>query len=243
MEQYPGQLPEVLSRLGRHGPDGYGKVKVPGEDKRLINPIDRISEILFGLIMALTFTCTISVIDSDRQEVRSLLIGAIGCNIAWGLVDAIMYLMGELTYRGHGARIIRFIKESQSPEKSRDYIAEAVPPILASVSSADDLELLRKRILELPESQLKVRLTGTDAKRALGIFLLVFISTFPVALPFVIFDNPQLALRVSNGVAILLMFIAGWMLGRYGGFNKWMMALAMTVLGILLVLITIALGG
>ena len=243
MEQSPGSIPDTVSQTSSHSRPDAGKFEVPGEDKRLINPIDRISEVLFGLIMALTFTCTISVIDSDRQEVRSLLIGAIGCNIAWGLVDAIMFLLGELTFRGHGQRIIRFIQKAQNPGKARDYIADAIPPALASVLSTEDLELLRKRMLGFPESKMKVRLTRKDFKIALGIFLLVFVSTFPVALPFVFIEPAHLALRVSNGIAILLMFIAGWLLGRYGGFNRWLMALAMTVIGVLLVLLTIALGG
>ena len=68
----------------------------PKTNKRLLNPIDRISEILFGLIMALTFTCTISVFEADKAVVKDMLIGAIGCNIAWGLVDAVMYSLLHL---------------------------------------------------------------------------------------------------------------------------------------------------
>jgi hypothetical protein len=213
------------------------------QDSRLIHPVDRISEILFGLIMALTFTCTLSVIDSDRDEVRDMLVGAIGCNIAWGLVDAIMFILGEMARRGHGARILRFIKGSGDPEKSRAFIADALPPVLSKVLNEDDMELLRTRLLDLPETQMKVRISWKDIKIAIGIFLLVFLSTFPVALPFIIFEPAKLALRISNGVAILLMFIAGWMLARHGGYNKWLMALSMTVLGVSMVLLTIALGG
>lgn len=219
------------------------KKQVLKQDTRLIDPVDRISEILFGLIMALTFTCTISVMDTDRDEVRDMLVGAIGCNIAWGLVDAIMFILGEMARRGYGARILRFIKQSGDPEKSRAFIADALPPVLPKVLSQDDMELLRTRLLDLPESEMKVRINWTDIKIAIGIFLLVFLSTFPVALPFIFFEPARLALRISNGVAILLMFIAGWMLARHGGYNKWLMALSMTVLGVSLVLLTIALGG
>ena len=62
--------------------------------KSLLNPLDRAAEILFGLIMALTFTCSISIANTHTTEVRQLLIAAIGCNLAWGLVDATMYLVG-----------------------------------------------------------------------------------------------------------------------------------------------------
>ena len=53
----------------------------------VLDPIERISEILFGLIMALTFTGTLSAASAGRAEVREMLLGAIGCNLAWGLVD------------------------------------------------------------------------------------------------------------------------------------------------------------
>src|SRR5687768_17023231 len=65
----------------------------------LLNPMDRAAEIMFGLIMTLTFTCSISIANTHRVEIRPLLIGAIGCNLAWGLVDATMYLVGVLAQK------------------------------------------------------------------------------------------------------------------------------------------------
>src|SRR5262245_55144232 len=62
----------------------------------LLDPIDRVSEILFGLIMVLTFTGSLSVAESGRAEIREMFVGAVGCNLAWGLIDAIFYLMGCL---------------------------------------------------------------------------------------------------------------------------------------------------
>ena len=54
--------------------------------KLLLNPMDRVAEILFGLIMALSFTCSIGIANRGPTEIRQLLIGAIGCNLAWGIV-------------------------------------------------------------------------------------------------------------------------------------------------------------
>jgi hypothetical protein len=215
----------------------------PKVEKRLLNPVDRISEILFGLIMALTFTCTISVAEADRAEVRDMLIGAIGCNIAWGLVDAVMFILTGLAAKGHGRTIINFIRKTSDEEKAREFIANALPPVVTSVLQIEDLENMRKALLGIPESNLKIRITMNEIKIAVGIFLLVFLSTFPVAIPFAFIHNVQRALRISNLVAIILMFICGWLLARYGGYNKVLMGLTMTILGIVLVAITIALGG
>ena len=83
----------------------------------------------------------------------------------------------------------------------------------------------------------------TEMKMAIAIFLLVFLSTIPVALPFAFINDVKSGLRVSNLVAIVLMFISGWLLAKYGGYNKWLMGFTMTLLGVILVGITIALGG
>ena len=220
-----------------------GEFPTPVYERRLLNPVERISEILFGLIMALTFTCTISVAQTDRTEIRDLMIAAVSCNLAWGLVDAIMYLLTGLAERGRGKTIIQFIRRTSQNDKARDYIAESLPPIVVSVMKPETLEDIRKGLSQLPDSSLHIRITSEDLKRALGIFLLVFFSTFPVILPFIFIEEPQLALRVSNLVAILLMFLCGWLLARYGGYRKWVMGLIMVLLGAFLVLLTIALGG
>jgi len=218
-------------------------VPEPHKEKRVLNPVDRISEILFGLIMALTFTCTISVAEADRAEVRDILIGAIGCNIAWGLVDAVMFILTGMAEKGRGKTILNFVRKTKNPEKAREFIADALPPVIASVLKTETLEDMRSSLLNIPESALNTRITIKDVKVAAGIFFLVFLSTIPVAVPFTFIQDVQLALRISNLIAIVLMFTCGWLLAKYGGHNKFLMGFAMTILGVILVALTIALGG
>jgi hypothetical protein len=52
--------------------------------RRILDPMDRISEVLFGLIMALTFTSTLGVVTADNIRLRTMLVAALGCNLAWG---------------------------------------------------------------------------------------------------------------------------------------------------------------
>jgi len=211
--------------------------------RRLLDPIDRISEILFGLIMALTFTCTINIVEADRAEVKDTLIAAIGCNIAWGIVDAVMYLLESLAERGRNKRILQFVQTTNETELAKQHIADALPPVIASVLSSEQLERLRQQLSAVPESSMRIRITRADLKTALGIFLLVFISTFPVAIPFLIVHDPKPALRLSNLVAIVLMFVCGWLLAQYGGYNRIVSSVIMTLIGVGLVALTISLGG
>ena len=57
-----------------------------------LDPVYRSSEVIFGLLMAMSFIGSISVATDGQEEVRTLLIAALGCNLAWGLVDAVMHL-------------------------------------------------------------------------------------------------------------------------------------------------------
>jgi hypothetical protein len=213
------------------------------ERKRILDPVARASEILFGLIMALTFTGTLSAATAGREEIRTLLIGVIGCNIAWGLVDAVMFLMAALTERGHGLLTVHAVRGAATPEAAHRIIAGAMPPILTPPLTPDDFEKMRRGLLDVSELPPAPALTKEDWLGALGVFLLVFLSTFPIVLPFLVFRNVQLALRTSNLIAIVMLYVLGSWLARHGGYHPRRTGLYMVVLGVVLVGITIALGG
>jgi VIT1/CCC1 family predicted Fe2+/Mn2+ transporter len=71
----------------------------------------------------------------------------------------------------------------------------------------------------------------------------VFLSTFPVVLPFLFVSDAMRALRISNGIAIVLLFLAGYKLAQASGFRPWLTGLVMVVIGAALVGLTMALGG
>jgi VIT1/CCC1 family predicted Fe2+/Mn2+ transporter len=114
--------------------------------------------------------------------------------------------------------------------------------VLSAILTRDDLDRLRQRLVTAPDIE-PPTLTRDDWRGALGVFLLVFLSTLPVVVPFLFFSNVRVALRLSNLVAIVMMFAVGRTLARHAGFSPWWTGLAFVALGALLVAITIALGG
>src|SRR5262245_28752590 len=86
-------------------------------DGRILDPIDRVSEILFGLFMVMTFTGTLSVATAGREDVRTMLIAAIGCNIAWGFVDGVMYILRTLVTRARGATLFAAVRGSSQSDQ------------------------------------------------------------------------------------------------------------------------------
>ena len=209
----------------------------------VLDPLERISEILFGLIMVLTFTCTISITVDYENDVRSLLWAALGCNFAWGIVDALMHLMNVFLGRGHDVLQINKITGAKSIEKSREIARDSMTPLVSELISDNSIDEIIRKLKMLPVPTLKKVLTVKDFINAIEIFLLVFASTFPVAVPFIFISDVNIAMRASNAIALLLLFLMGYKIAGYAGFNPLKTSFAFISLGIALVAITIALGG
>ena len=211
--------------------------------KRPLEPIERISEIWFGLMMVLTFTCSISVTEGGREHVSTMLIAAITCNLAWGIIDAFMYLLACFVEQGHSISALRGVRRAPDPSTAHRMIAEAMPPVLASVVSYGAFEEIRTNLNRLPEPHGRPKLTKEDWLGAFAVFLAVFLSTFPVVVPFFIVSDAGLGLRISNGIAVVMLFLCGYAFGRYAGYRPWRMGLWMAIVGSALVALTIVLGG
>jgi VIT1/CCC1 family predicted Fe2+/Mn2+ transporter len=211
--------------------------------KRVLEPIERISEVLFGLIMVLTFTLSFSVAEAGRAETRTMLLAALGCNLAWGLIDAIMYLMGCLAERARAIGAVRSVKAASDPAAGQRLIAGALPPVVAATLETPALEQIRQRLQQLPEPPTHPRLAKRDWLGAAAVFLLVVLCTFPVVLPFIFMQQVMRAQRVSNVIAIGMLFLTGYAFGRCTGYHPRGMGLVMVVIGGVLVGVTIMLGG
>ena len=211
--------------------------------RRVLDPYDRVSEVLFGLIMVLTFTGSLSVAEAGRDDVRTMLIGALGCNLAWGIIDGVLYLMGCLAERARNLAMLRSVRQAADPLTAGQIILETLPAPVASVLEPAELESLRERLRQLPEPPGRARIGREDWQGSGAVFLLVFLSTFPVVIPFLFIDNVRPALRLSNAIAIAMLFLTGWAFGRIAGRPPWVMGVSMVVLGTVLVALTMALGG
>ena len=215
----------------------------PKKSRRILEPVERLSEILFGLIMVLTFTGSLSVAEAGREDIRAMLVGALGCNIAWGIIDGILYLMARLGELGGDLATFKAVRATTDPAEARLLIAGALPPVVAGVLRPEELSQLHQRLRQLPEPPPQRHLQRNDWLGALGVFLLVFLSTFPVVIPFIVMSEAGPALRVSNTIAIALLFLTGYIFGRLTGRQPVWLGCGMVLVGVVLVGITIALGG
>ncbi|MCF1709472.1 VIT1/CCC1 transporter family protein [Tabrizicola sp. J26] len=210
-------------------------------EREVLDPIDRLSEIGFGLLMALTFTGTMSVTLGEGGEVRDVLLAALGCNLAWGIVDAMVYVLTSYTDRGRRRATGDAIR-SASPAQAREMLREALPDGVGNVLSAEEIDQMAAMMRAHPRQAPQRELTGDDLRAALAVFVLVTLATLPPTLPFLLFDDLPLAMRISNGVALFMLALIGWRLDRLMGDIRHLVWIV-PILGSILVVVTIALGG
>ena len=214
-----------------------------GEERTLLlDPVDRISEILFGLIMAVTIVGSLSIATAGQSEVRTIMGAALGCNLAWGLVDAVMYLVRTATEHTR-ARALAMRIADVDPEKGREIVARSLPYPLDSAVTPVEIEEMRRKVVALPPPQGSV-LRPRSLLEAVAIFLMVVIATFPVVLPFMLTSNVVRAMYFSQAITLAMLFIAGFALGLRAGYARPLRTgTLMAVFGALLITIVKALGG
>jgi hypothetical protein len=212
----------------------------PGRE-RVLDPIERASEAIFGVLMAMTFTGSLSAATSGREEIRTMLVTALGCNIAWGLTDAVMYLVAVVVEKRRRVTLLRSVRKTTDVGEARRLIADELPERLASGVQEETFEAIRKALVAAPEAT--TTLSARDYRAALGVFALVVLATFPVVVPFVFMRDVYAAMRVSNGLAVATLYAYGHLLGKYAGGRPWRYGLAIAAVGMVLVGIIMALGG
>lgn len=208
----------------------------------VLEPIDRITEVIFGLLMAMTFIGSLSVATAGREDARLMLVAAFGCNLAWGLADAVIYLLRTWTERTRSRTLLTRLQAAPSSQ-GRKLISDALPERVSLALDEDGLEMLRARMLRDVARPMPPRLGLDDFKAAMATFLLVVLATFPMVIPFLLIDTTATAIRVSHLVALAMLYLAGWLLARYSGGRTQLTGVVLAGVGALLILAIIALGG
>ena len=214
--------------------------------KRYLDPADRLQEVLCGLIMVLGFTLMDGLAEGEgRHGLRILLIGAIGCNIAWGIIDGALYAMGNLTARRERRRFLSNLRNAPDETTAFSILSGKLGPLLEPATSTEDRARICHTLLpvmsrvQLPEGGV----TKDDVIGVLAVFLINVISVVPAIIPFLVVSQPHRALRISNALLIASLFAVGFTWGKYIHVNRYVTAGCAVLIGLALVGVAIALGG
>jgi hypothetical protein len=116
--------------------------------RRHLDPASRLGEMLFGLIMALCFGVAVRF-GQEEADSRALFVAILGCNVAWGLVDAVMHVLNTLFERGRRARLFREVRAAAGEDAALRRIGEALDERIEDLLGAQRARIVGARPLRV----------------------------------------------------------------------------------------------
>jgi VIT1/CCC1 family predicted Fe2+/Mn2+ transporter len=218
-----------------------GATERKSQRELVLDPVDRASEAIFGIIMALGATGSMSVATAGAQQVRTMLLSALGANLAWGIADAVMYLLSAVTEQNRRKTLLLRLQGTRDDAEAHRLITEALPDRVAGGVSEATLEAIRQRLVAIPVP--RTTLQASDYAAAAAVCAIVVLATLPVAVPYLLIHDPRTATAVSRALALVDLFACGSLLGHYSGGTAWKYGVFVSAIGVALVLVIKALGG
>lgn len=220
----------------------------------MLDPIDELSQVIYSILILLTFTLAFRIfklqsgigIHLEYEQVRELLFAAIGATIAWGIIDGLMYVLTSVFARNEKQRLLLAVQSAPTDEEAVAVIATELDFTLEPITTEGKRQALYADVLDtLRESRPQnIGLKREDVAGGLGTLLVALVAVIPSLLPFVLIPNSAfLALRVSNIVSFIVLFISGWRWGRRTHSSPLLSGLTLVLAGAVMVLIAIPLGG
>ncbi len=222
--------------------------------ENLIDPIDRLTELLFSILILLTFTMTAWILGLSGSRERSLgpenivdlAVAALLTVIAYGVIDGVIYILLTMFGRGESHRLLQGIQAADSEQEAVDVIADNLDYMLEPITGYQERRQLYSHILvHLRDSQPRqIGLKREDITAGLGHILVAILVITPPLLALVLLrQNPETAILVSNAISFFLLFFVGYRWGRYTGANPWKTGLIILAVIVVLVLFLFWLGG
>ena len=213
---------------------------------RYLEPTTILNESVFGLVMTLTFTLGAGLIVKEGPDAtRELLIGVLGCNLAWGIIDGMIMIMSGMLERSRQGQLIVALRSTAHEDSKLALVRAHVGPVLEPyVEEADRETLYRAAARRLDgASPERIRPRKDEVLGAITTAWLVFASSIPAVLPFIFIDDRFIALRTSNALLLCALFAVGYRWAQMTNSRPWVVGGSLLLTGLIMVLIAIPLGG
>lgn len=216
---------------------------------RYLDPTDRLPEVVLGLILVVGVTGTLRVgISQGQFSIVDLFLTALGVNIAWGIVDAVMYATDSYFSRHRNASISEGLRKDPNNVRAREALENDLDGTIIHNLNKGDRERIRAILVnalpDVPDRRAFFKDFGDDLKGAFWIFAVVFVSMFPLLIPFVVFQHdPLLALNISTLITLVMLFGIGVVWAGYAGISRLKPGIGFLIIGTIITLVTYLLGG
>ena len=210
--------------------------------RRNLDPASRLGEVLFGLIMALGFTSAVRF-GIEEPDNRTLFVGILGCNIAWGVVDGVMYVLNEVFERGRKARLFQRLRGITDDTRARELVGAELDDRLSSLTPDERHQVYGIVLSAVRRPADPARVSAQDLLGGTAVALVIVLATLPIVVPFLFVQDPTIASRLSHSIALVLLFSLGVWWARVVGASPWRIGAGLTLIGAVLVGICVLLGG
>jgi hypothetical protein len=205
---------------------------------------DRLCEIFYGVAMVTVVSGMVNYGFIGLQGLGfALLIVSLGVNITWGIIDGATSVYGGLVDKAEEDRLINSLRVDKDNQEEREEVAEILQgTILRSLSEEDQSRVVDMIQAGKPEKITVYGASKDDLKMFLAIFLMDFITVFPVIIPLYVVKDPRSALFWSHFIAILLFVIIGIAWAKYLNKNMLKAGLALGAIAIVTIAVTYYFG-
>jgi hypothetical protein len=218
---------------------------------RHLDTLDILSAAVYGIMIVMMFTISVHIFShglgamTTRAEVNSLFKAAVSSALTWAFIDAVIFLLGSVAERDQSGRIVRSVQRAPSRQHAIAEVSTLLGDRLYDVTNEEERGILASSIV----NQLNNRkahhgaITRDDVVAAFAMFTAGAAGTLPISLPLLLIPDPWLALRMSNAVAIISLFIMGYYWAKHAGVRPVRTGLVIAMVGTLLVMVAIWFGG
>jgi VIT1/CCC1 family predicted Fe2+/Mn2+ transporter len=220
---------------------------------RILDPIDRMEETVFSILIVLIFTLAYRAFallpiheDFFFTDAITIFRASLGAVIAWGLIDAIMYAIFSVFERKDRVRFMNELNASKTEQIGLEIIADEFDYIFDPITNDEQRMAIYEQVFAALKDMRpkKIQVEVDDLIGAGAIFMAAIVAVIPSLTPLVIIrGNLTLALRLSNLFSFLMLFITGYRWGKYSGYKPLLMGLIIMSIAALMVLLAIPLGG
>jgi VIT1/CCC1 family predicted Fe2+/Mn2+ transporter len=216
-------------------------------------PHERLVEILYGLVIALTITSAVRVITGGVDlDIPLMITTSLGAGVSWGMVDAMLYILVILFQRHRYTRIAGKISSAKDESEALATIKEDLEDSLIGTLDAEDQKSVYRLVLHAQRRTSKasytrqaksISIVKEDIYGAFQVFFAMLLATLVVVVPLLLIEPPHLAVLASNIVAFFFLFVVGYTWAKHTNIRKTLFGMVLVTLGVAIVGICSILGG
>ena len=216
-------------------------------------PHERLVEILYGLVIALTITSAVRVITGGGSlDINLMVTTSLGAGLSWGIIDAMLYILVIVFQKHRYTRIAGKISSAKDEFEALATIQEDLEDSLVGTLDAEDQKSVYQFVLHAQRRKSKasytrqpksIEITREDIFGAGQVFFAMLLATLVVVVPLLLIQPPHLAVLASNIVAFVVLFVVGYTWAKHTNIRKTMFGILLVTLGVVIVGISLVLGG